>query len=349
MTTTSTLAGLDAPAVEAWLAGQVEGFASPARFTLVAGGRSNLTYRIDDAAGHAYALRRPPLGGVLSTAHDMSREWRFVSAMAPTAVPVAPPRAYCADLAVTGAEFYVMDFVEGTVLADPAAAEFLAPAARARAGEHVVEVLAALHALDPAEVGLEGSRKGYAERQLARWHQQIRNSGVEGAELALLDEIHAALAAHVPPQSRGIVHGDFRPGNMTFGPDGTVRAVFDWELSTLGDPMADLGYLVSLWQEPGDELPEGADPGPTTVPGFPTRDELVDRYARTTGRDVSNLPYWIAFNRWRSACILAGVQARYLAGVMADDGYADQVRARVATGRLLGESAKEALVAAGLG
>jgi aminoglycoside phosphotransferase (APT) family kinase protein len=343
------LAGLEPELVEKWLAANVPGLVAPVRFVLVAGGRSNLTYRVTDASGQHFALRRPPLGGVLSTAHDMGREWRFISAMAPTAVPVAPPLAFCDDESVTGAGFYVMGFVDGRVLADRAAAEELAPAARMRAGEHVVEVLAALHALDPDDVGLgaTASQEGYVQRQLRRWNRQVHASlAADDPDLGQLEEIHDVLAAHIPEQTRGVVHGDFRPGNMAFGPDGTVRAVFDWELSTLGDPRADLSYLVAAWHEPGDDVGEGTEPGPTSVPGFPTRDELVAHYTRLTGRDVSGLPYWIAFNRWRSACILAGVRARYLAGVMADDGYlaeAQQSRPR------LGEAAAQALKAAGLG
>ncbi|WP_308282892.1 phosphotransferase family protein [Pseudonocardia nigra] len=336
------LAGIDAQRVGRWLGEHVDGLVGPVEFALVSGGRSNLTYRVTDAAGRAYALRRPPTGGVLSTAHDMSREWRFISALAPTAVPVAPPLAYCADLEVTGAEFYVMGFIDGRVLADHEAGMRLAPEARARAGEHLVDVLVELQALDPAEVGLGDLVRGtgYAERQLRRWHKQVHASGA--ADLALLDEVHDLLAAHVPAQSSGIVHGDYRPGNMAFGPDGTVCAVFDWELATSGDPMADLGWLASSWQDP-DDTTEATTAGPSTVPGFPRRAELVERYARLSGRDVSNLPYWVAFSRWRMACIGAGVQARYLAGHMADDGYLEEARARAEQGVRMGEAARDAL------
>ncbi|MVZ99624.1 phosphotransferase [Actinomadura sp. LD22] len=334
--------GIDAGRVGEWLASHVPGLAAPVRFALVSGGRSNLTYRVTDAAGSLYALRRPPTGGVLETAHDMGREWRFISALAGTAVPVAPPLAFCADAAVTGAPFYVMGFVDGTVLADRAAAEELAPAARAAACGNLVDVLAALHALDPHEVGLGDMvrRTGFAERQLRRWLHQARQSGAD--YLPLLVEVHGMLAARVPEQGTGVVHGDYRPGNLAFGPDGTVRAVFDWELATSGDALADLGYLVSNWQEPGD--PAGAaPPGPTTVPGFASRAELAGRYARVSGRDVSGLPYWVAFAHWRSACIGAGVQARYLAGHMAEDGYLAEARERADLGIELAEKARAGL------
>ena len=318
------------------------------RFELISGGRSNLTYRLTDAAGTVYALRRPPTGGVLATAHDMSREWRFISAMAPTPVPVAPPLAYCDDAGITGAQFYVMGFVDGQVLADTDAGLAFPPGARPAVGEQVVDVAVALHALDPAEVGLADMvrRTGYVERQLRRWHAQIH--APETAEhtkpeaLALLDEVHDLLARRVPAQGTGVVHGDFRPGNMAFGPDGTVRAVFDWELATTGDPMADLGWLAATWADPGDETP-AATPGPSAAPGFTPRAEIVARYARLSGRDVSDLPYWVAFSRWRGACIGAGVRARYVHGDMADDGYLQTALKRGDDGIRLAEAARDAL------
>lgn len=336
------LAGIDGARVGDWLAANVPGLAAPVEFTLVAGGRSNLTYRVTDAAGVVYALRRPPTGGVLSTAHDMGREWLFLSAMAKTDVPVSAPLAFCADPEVTGAEFYVMAFVEGLVLSDPDAGLALEPAARVAAGENLIDVLVRLHALDPATVGLgEIVRStGFVERQLRRWHRQVHQSGA--GDLALLDEVHDLLAARVPAQTSGIVHGDYRPGNMAFGPDGSVRAVFDWELATSGDPLADLGYLVSTWAQPGEELGT-VGVSPSTAPGFPSREELVARYVAGSGRDVSALPYFVAFNRWRSACILAGVNARYQAGVMGDNEYAAEARARAEHSERLVAQARDTL------
>ncbi len=339
------LPGIEHAAVTRWLVEHVDGLRPPVTFSLVSGGRSNLTYRVTDAAGTVRALRRPPTGGVLSTAHDMSREWRFITALAPTDVPVAPPLAYCDDRDVTGAEFYLMGFVDGLVLADQQAARRMPRAVRRRAGEAAVEVMAALHRVDPDEVGLGdiARRDGYIERQLRRWKRQVHQSGAP--DIDVLDRVHDARAAHVPPQTSGIVHGDCRPGNMSFGEDGEVRAVFDWELATLGDPLADLGWLIASWQQPGDEVP-AATAGPSLEPGFPTRDELVGRYARLAGRDVSQLPYYVAFSRWRSACIGAGVRARYAAGVMGDDGYAAQVRGE--EGVRQGEAALHAVRELGL-
>ncbi|MEY8040348.1 phosphotransferase family protein [Saccharopolyspora cebuensis] len=314
------LRGIEPVAVTRWLAEHVPDLVPPVEFALISGGRSNLTYRLTDAAGSVRALRRPPTGGVLSTAHDMGREWRFISALAGTPVPVPEPLAYCADAAVTGAEFYVMGYVDGTVLVDAEAARPFPPEARRAAGFAVVDCLAALHRVEPDEVGLGDAarRDGYLHRQLRRWRRQVHQSGAP--DLALLDAVHDALASGVPEQTTGIVHGDFRPGNLSFAPDGAVLAVFDWELATLGEPLADLGWLISTWAEPDDAAPP-TTPGPTVEPGFPRRRELVDRYVELTGRDVADLPYYVAFQRWRSACITAGVRARYQAGVMGDDGY----------------------------
>lgn len=336
------LAGIDSVAVSRWMAAHMPGLTPPLTFSLVSGGRSNLTYRVTDGAGTVRALRRPPTGGVLGTAHDMRREWRFLTALAPAGMPVPEPLACCDDPAVTGAEFYVMGFVDGLVPADQEAVRTWSPQVRRRAGEEVVEVMAALHRVDPDDVGLGGiaRRDGYVERQLRRWQRQVHQSGAP--DLALLDEVHAALLANVPAQRSGIVHGDFRPGNLCFAADGKVLAVFDWELATLGDPLADLGWLISTWEEPGDKVPP-TTPGPSAAPGFPTRAELIDRYARLSGRDVSDVPYYVAFSRWRSACISAGVRARYLAGVMADDGYAAEVRAKqeIRQGRIAFEAVRE--------
>ncbi|MFC7339787.1 phosphotransferase family protein [Saccharopolyspora griseoalba] len=318
--------GIDHERTTRWLAENVPGLRPPVEFSPISGGRSNLTYRVTDSDGAVRALRRPPTGGVLSTAHDMSREWRFISALHGTDVPVPEPLAYCADAEVTGAPFYVMGFVGGAVLADADSAAPFSRSARHRAGMATAERMAALHNVDPDSVGLGDAarRGGYLQRQLSRWRKQVHASGAP--DLDLLDAIHDALAANLPEQTTGIVHGDFRPGNLSFGPDGEVLAVFDWELATLGEPLADLGWLIAAWEEPGDEHPP-VTPGPTAEGGFPTRGELVDRYVEFTGRDVSDLPLYVAFQRWRSCCIGAGVRARYQAGVMGDDDYAAGDRA----------------------
>ncbi len=291
----------------------------PVRVERISGGHSNLTYRLTDAAGTAFALRRPPTGMVLATAHDMSREWRFISALAPVGLPVAPPVAFCPDEDVIGAEFYVMRFVEGDVLGDGASGHRLAEGdPRRTAGLDTAEVLAALHAVDPDQVGLSDLRRdgSYLERQLRRWHRQVHASAVE--DLAVVDAAHdklVARAATLPPSDVRIAHGDYRPGNLAYGPDGRVRAIFDWELATLGDPLADLGWLLASWGRPDDPAPPTIE-GPNQAGGYPDGGELAARYAERSGRDLSDLDFYVAFARWRSSCIGAGVHSRYVGGVM---------------------------------
>ena len=305
--------------VAAWLA-EHAGLALPVQITLVAGGRSNLTYRVTDAGGRRVALRRPPAGLLLETAHDMRREWLVLTAVAGSAVPAPRPLALCEDETVTGAPFYVMEWVDGLVPADERAASALAPDARRHLTEDLADVLAALQALDPAEVGLTGwVRPGdYLQRQLKRWHRQLHQSG--STHLALADAVHDRLVRLAPAGEDRVVHGDFRAGNVLVGPGGSVRAVLDWELATLGHPLADLGWLVASWRTGGhDPLP--VTETPSGLAGFGSAEDLVQRYAERSGRDVSALPVYEAFARWRSACIHAGVRARYLAGAMADDGF----------------------------
>jgi aminoglycoside phosphotransferase (APT) family kinase protein len=321
--------GVDVARVTAWFQAHAPGVEPPLSFELIAGGRSNLTYRVTDAAGHAWVLRRPPLGQVLATAHDMGREHRIISALAPTDVPVAPVIGLCEDEAVNGAPFYVMGFVDGLVARDAAAARALDVDARARAGEQIPDVLARIHAVDPDAVGLGdlGRREGYVERQLKRWYGQWQKSRTR--DLAVVDEVHDALAARVPEQGpAAIVHGDYRLDNCLLAPDGTIAAVLDWELCTLGDPLADVGLLLVYWTEPDDAHPALLEAA-TTLEGFPTRATVIERYAAASGRDVSDVDYYVAFGYWKLACILEGVYARYRGGVMGEssgfEGFARQV------------------------
>ena len=311
-------AGIDLPAVTAWMAGRIDGLEPPLAVDLIAGGHSNLTFRVIDATGRAWALRRPPLGHVLATAHDMAREHRIIAALAATAVPVPPVVGLCEDPAVNGALFYVMDFVEGTVVRDLAAAEQLAPAVRTTASRQLIDALADIHAVDVDAVGLGdlARRDGYIERQLKRWLRQYES--VASRDLPAVTQVHGLLSARIPePGPAGIVHGDFRLDNCILGPDGAVLAVLDWELCTLGDVMADLGQLVVYWAEPSDGRWALESP-PTAAGGFATRDELVARYAERSGRDVGALDFYVAFAAWKVACIIEGVYARYRAGAMGD-------------------------------
>jgi aminoglycoside phosphotransferase (APT) family kinase protein len=315
---TDTVSGIARDKVDPWLADRVGGAAPPFDYRLIAGGRSNLTYAVVDRGGRRFVLRRPPLGHVLESAHDMGREHRIISALAPTAVPVPAPLAFCADPAVNDAPFYVMDFVDGVVLDDAQDAErHLDEAARARASRSLIDVLVELHAVDPDAVGLGdlGRKDGYVERQLRRWQAQFEKS--KSRDIPAMDEVHRRLASHVPPQRRtAIVHGDYRLGNCLVGPDGAVRAVLDWELCTLGDPLADLGWTVAWWAEPGESSDHLRPSVPSMVPGFATRSALVERYTERSGADAGELHFYVALAYWKLACISEGVHARYRAGVM---------------------------------
>ncbi len=328
---------LDERRVSDWLAANLPAATPPFRFTLVAGGHSNLTYRVDDANGRSFALRRPPRGSLLPTAHDMAREHRVVSALWPTAVPVPQVFALCEDTEVSGASFYVMDFVDGLVVRDEETCRSgLSEAARRQASWSIADTLAATHALDVDEVGLGdlARRDGYIERQLRRWMDQFTHSRVAGDEgsgtTALVEAVHAKLAARVPPQAGlALVHGDYRLDNTVLGEDGSVLAVLDWEICTLGDPLADLGLLMVYWAEAGEEA-SLLGVSPTALPGFATRAELCARYEASTKRDLSLLGFYVAFGYWKLACILQGVYARYAAGAQAGDpsgveGFARQV------------------------
>ena len=307
--------GIDAAAVEAWFVANVDGVEPPLSYERIAGGHSNLTYRVSDAGGGTWALRRPPLGKRLGSAHDMVREHRVVSALGPTAVPVAPVAGLCDDEAVNGAPFYVMDFVAGPILRGLQEAERFPDEADRRAiGERVADTLVAIHAVDPEAVGLGelGRREDYVARQLHRWQGQWEKSKTR--ELAAVDRVHELLSARIPAQSEAtIVHGDYRLDNMILTDSGEVAAVVDWELCTLGEPLADLGLLMVYWsQRDGDPVALGQPA--SLAPGFPTRQEVAARYAERSGRDISELDFYVALGYWKLAVIIEGVYARYVAG-----------------------------------
>ena len=314
---TTAVEGIQVEQVTRWFEEHVDGVVPPLEFSLIAGGHSNLTFKVTDAVGRACVLRRPPLHHVLPTAHDMSREHKIISALGPTPVPVAPAMGLCTDEAVNGTPFYVMDFVEGHVLrtTDIAAAVF-DEAQRRVAGESLVDVLAEIHSVDVDAVGLGdlGRREGYIERQLKRWWSQFEQSKTR--EVPVLDEVYRMLKARVPEQSGAtIVHGDYRLDNTMLADDGRVAAVLDWEICTLGDPLADVGLLMVYWSEATDKI-ESLPSSPTVLPGFPNRKEVADRYAGRSGRDLSGLDFYVAFGYWKLACIIEGVYARYVGGAM---------------------------------
>ncbi|MGZ4758714.1 MAG: phosphotransferase family protein [Acidimicrobiales bacterium] len=312
--------GIDIEHVTAWFTEHVPQVAPPLTFELIAGGHSNLTFGVTDTADHHWVLRRPPLGQVLATAHDMGREHRIISALAPTDVPVAPAVGLCTDDSVNGAPFYVMDFVDGMIVRDLPAAERLTPEQRRTASESVVDVLARIHAVDLDAVGLSdlGRHEDYIPRQLKRWYGQFEKSKTR--ELPMLEEVYESLKRLVPDQGPAtIVHGDYRLDNCMVGADGAIVAVLDWEICTLGDPMADVGLLQVYWSDPGDDTPTTGG-GATTLEGFMRRPQLLERYAEVSGRDLSAIDYYVAFGYWKLACIIEGVYARYIGGAMGHRG-----------------------------
>ena len=267
-----------------------------------------------------FVLRRPPLGHVLATAHDMAREHRIIAAVGQTDVPVPPALGLCTDADVNGAPFYVMGHVDGVVLDSPDKARLLDPSLRHKAADDLIDVLADLHAVDIDAVGLGdlARREGYIERQVKRWTTQWANSKTR--ELPAIDEVAALLGERLPVQQGAVIaHGDYRFGNCLTDPDvGRIAAVLDWELCTLGDPLADVGYLARVLGRPRRG---GAGTTTRRAPAGSRRyADLLERYATRTGRDVSGVDYYIAFSSWRLAVISEGVYARYLHGAMGDQG-----------------------------
>src|SRR6478735_1743098 len=307
--------GIDKVGVEAWFGEQIPSAQLPLTFDRISGGHSNLTYGVRDAVGKRWALRRPPLGKRLGSAHDMGREHRVVSALAETPVPVAPIAGFCEDESVNEAPFYVMEFVEGPILRGLAEAEvFPESSDRHAIGERVADTLVEIHAVDPDAVGLGdlGRKEEYVARQLRRWQGQWEKSKTR--ELPVVDEVHEQLAARIPEQGPAtIVHGDYRLDNMILTSTGEVAAVVDWELCTLGDPLADVGLLMVYWPKSGEEATSLGQPA-NLAPGFPDRDALRRRYEERSGRDLSQLDFYVALGYWKLAIILEGVYARYTAG-----------------------------------
>lgn len=320
--TSTQVNGVTTPMLD-WVTAAVPGLGPVTSVQLIAGGRSNLTYLLEGEAGRRCVLRRPPLGEVLESAHDMGREWRFITALDPTPIPVAVPLAFCEDREVCERDFYVMDHVTGVVLGDEGDAAGLSSSARGRAGKSAADVLADLHGMDPEELGLPGPRSGrggFVERQVERWTRQLATLDFDEKDLLL--EARSHLLGSLPPERLGIVHGDYRPGNLSFNPSGEVVGVFDWELATVGDVMVDLGWLIASWRNPG----EGDEFLPTTespsgIDGFLSRDEIAERYSARSGHGLEHLDWYVAFSRWRMACIAVGVRHRYAAGVMEEDGF----------------------------
>ena len=308
-------AGINHDNLLRWFDGRVGGIDGDLHFELITGGRSNLTFTVSDDHDRRWVLRRPPMGHVLATAHDMAREYRIINALADSNVPVPSVVGLCEDDQITGAPFYVMDFVLGLVVRTVEDAALVPVDVRRRMGVALVEVLARLHDVDLETVGLSdlGRHDGYVERQLKRWRTQFERSTTR--DLPQVLETHELLAARVPAQQgAGIVHGDYRLDNCVMSAAGEVAAVLDWELCTTGDVLADVAGMVAY----ADSRATGGQLPPTSIEGFPTTDEVRSLYEAHGTRDLAELDYYLAFAYWRIACIVEGVYSRYAAGVMGD-------------------------------
>ncbi|MFB6550035.1 MULTISPECIES: phosphotransferase family protein [unclassified Streptomyces] len=287
---------------------------------LIEGGRSNLTYAVSDGTAR-WVVRRPPLGHVLATAHDMKREHRVISALHPTDVPVPRPVLLCEDEEVLGSPFYVMEFVEGTPYRTADQLAPLGPERTRAAVLNLVDTLVELHAVDPAAVGLGdfGRPEGFLDRQLRRWAKQLDAS--RNRDLAGIDELHATLGRELPRSpAPTVVHGDYRLDNVLIGGDGDeINAILDWEMSTLGDPLTDLGLLVMYSMPLG--MPDSPVSTTAQAPGHPAPAELIERYAARSGRDVSAVAWYTAFAWFKLAVILEGIHYRYTLGQTVGRGF----------------------------
>jgi aminoglycoside phosphotransferase (APT) family kinase protein len=322
------LPGLDLDRLTSYLAVATPGLVTgPLAAELIAGGRSNLTYYLTDGATR-WVLRRPPLGHVLRTAHDMGREFRVLSALTDTAVPVPVTVHLCTDPDPLGAPFYLMEQVPGVVLRSRAQCEELGAEGTTAVVHRLVDVLAELHGVDPASVGLGdfGRPEGYLTRQVSRWRKQLDSS--RSREVEGIDELHDKLAASVPQSQRyTLLHGDYRLDNALVdlaGPE--IAAVLDWEMATLGDPLADVGlFVVYTSDRRGDDIITG---DVTSAPGFPPTDALVARYAERTGIDVSTLDWYVGLACFKLAVVLEGIHYRFTHGQTVGEGF-DQIGNRV--------------------
>lgn len=314
---------LDLPALDAHLRGVIDGgLVGALTASLIGGGRSNPTYRLADGA-RSWVLRRPPYGHVLPSAHDMVREFTVIEALGGTAVPVPQAVHLCEDIDVLGAPFYLMELVDGVAVGTPEQAEVLTAAERRRLGFDFADTLAALHAIDPASVGLAefGRADGYLERQLGRWERQWEASRT--VHRPEVDDILARLRKSLP-DSRfpGIVHGDVKLDNVLVDRTdrGRIVTLLDWEMATLGDTLADVGIMLGFWDVPG-EAPNPITRGIAAMDGFPTRSEMLERYAATRGVELPDVDWYVVFADFKMAVIMEGIAARHAKGETVGDGF----------------------------
>ncbi|WP_034274707.1 phosphotransferase family protein [Haloechinothrix halophila] len=292
----------------------------PLRASLIAGGKSNLTYEVTDGTS-TWIVRRPPLGHVLATAHDMGREYRVITALGPTDVPVPMTYAHCDDTDVIGAPFYVMSKVEGTPYRYAAELAPLGPDRTRAISLRMIDTLATLHDVDPDSVGLSdfGRPEGFLARQVRRWKKQLDASHVR--DLPGAERLHDALSASVPGESApGIVHGDYRLDNLLVDENDQITAVLDWEMATLGDPLTDIALLLVYQRmaelDAGDAVADVA-----TAPGFADADELLARYAAHSGRDLSAMGFYLGLAYFKIAVILEGIHYRHTHGQTVGEGF----------------------------
>jgi aminoglycoside phosphotransferase (APT) family kinase protein len=331
MTHAAGLSGADRARLAAFLTeswrtsdGGSRRLAGPLRTSLIAGGRSNPTYDVTDGMQH-WILRRPPYGTVLPSSHDMAREVRIISALAGTTVPVPRVVATCDDAEVIGAPFYVMDRLDGRTYRTAEDTASLTQAECARLAESMVDTLVALHELEPGSVGLAdwGRPDGYLERQLDRWGRQWE--AVKTSDRPEVDQLMRALSASLPATGvPGIVHGDYKIDNVMVAHDdpGRILGVLDWEMATLGDTVADLGILVSFWDEVGG-VHNPITSGATARVGFPTAREVIERYSERRGVPVEDIDWYVVFADFKIAVILEQIHARHLQGQTVGEWFAD--------------------------
>lgn len=323
---------LDRDALARWMAGHVESAnGGPIQAEIVAGGRSNLTFFVSQG-GHDWVLRRPPLGVLLPSAHDMLREYTVLKALQDSEVPVPAVRALCKDPEIIGAPFYIMDRVRGQILRDDGDTSGLSLQQRDELSRQLIDVLARIHAVDLPAAGLEGFGRpdGFVGRQVRRWTQHWERSKTR--EMPAMDRLAEHLAATLPTRStNALVHGDYRLDNVLFEvrPKLGPTAVLDWEMSTLGDPLADLGLLMVYWPDPADpHPPPSVAPQLSGLPGFLTRREMAEAYSNRTGSDLRELSFYVVLGYFKLAIILEGIHRRYIEGRTLGDGF-DQLGAEV--------------------
>ncbi|HVP04156.1 MAG TPA: phosphotransferase family protein [Dehalococcoidia bacterium] len=315
MTTTEAPPGINYATLIPWFSEHVAPVKSLTA-TVIGHGRSNITYRLDSDDGRSWVLRRPPLSHVQATAHDMSREFRVISALHPTGFPTPETYALCTDDSVLGAQFYIMEFVDGIIAVDANdTAKRFDEKKRHEIGIELVDVLARLHAFKPEEIGLGdfGKPQGYLERQVRRFSDQL--DAIRYRETPELDELAKRLKGAIPPErTAGIVHGDYRLDNAIINAEGHVIAVLDWEMCTLGDSLADLGLLRMYWGRPTSAQVLIGSSSVMSLPGFPTWEEAAARYEEKSGVSLAGLDFYTVLAHFKLGVILENMYKRFLGG-----------------------------------